>query len=87
MSLDKWIKTEKKNDDKRQNKKQAQVSNLTTIAKQDKNIEPTSKLLKKFILNCIKKSCNYQKTVKKRILSDKDMICPRCEGKMEVNEV
>ena len=87
MSLDKWIKSDKEKSDQNRNKKKSHIEKKNKSDKSFKNSEPEKILLKKYRLNCSKKKCNYQKIVMKRELSEKDLICPRCEGKMKVNEI
>ncbi len=85
MSLDKWINSEKKKDDEKSIKKKDQLNDKKIIEKSAKNRE--SPLLKKFSLNCVNKNCKYQRIVMKRALNEKDVICPRCEGKMKIHEI
>lgn len=87
MSLDKWIKSKKEKDDKKLVNKNSQTNSIKPPVKSRNNLEIENTVLKKYRLNCLKKSCNYQKTVMKKNLSNKDLICPRCEGKMKINEI
>ncbi|MBD3197832.1 MAG: hypothetical protein GF317_22465 [Candidatus Lokiarchaeota archaeon] len=72
MGLDKWIK---KDDDE----KKESVSK-----KKKEDISKEANKLKKFSLKCSKSKCNYQKTLMKRSLSQKDKICPRCKSEMKI---
>ena len=86
MSLDKWIKSDKEKSNKKSNKENSEAKKTKNSNNSLKKLEPEKRLLKKFHLNCSKKNCNYQKIVVKRELSEKDLICPRCEGKMKIKE-
>jgi len=86
LSLDKWIKSDKEKSNQKSGKQNSQPKKKKNSNKSLKKIEPEKRLLKKFYLNCSNKSCNYQKVVMKRELNEKDLFCPRCEGKMKVKE-
>jgi len=86
LSLDKWIKSDKEKNSQKNGKKNSQTKNKKKLNKSREKLEPEEHLIKKFHLNCSKKSCNYQKIIMKRELNDKDLICPRCEGKMKIKE-
>ncbi len=74
MGLDKWIKPEEtaKKPKKPESKPK---ENKGTIG---------LKNLLKFDLVCPKAKCKYQKTIRKKELTDKDKICPRCKSIMKI---
>jgi hypothetical protein len=91
--LDKWIKSEKEEGDKKEDKKKKKplkkkpkLENKIQDNETKKTPDKLSKELTKYILICPKKSCGYQKTIRKKQLSDKDKICPRCKGTMKVKK-
>ena len=71
MSLDKWIKSEKK-DDKKRGKKEPEKKKSTEEAKEIKSIEKQDLKLKKYVLICPKAKCKYQKTIVKRTITEKE---------------
>ena len=89
MSLDKWIKSAEKEEyeKKLQEKKRKPVKKGVKSEgerEQDKRIlEPMTEKIKKYQLKCSKKGCNYQKTIVKKELNEKDTICPRCKSVMK----
>ena len=85
MSLDKWLKSEKKEKDV---KKKPEVKKKPAPKKslEKSKPQPQSKKMNKFILTCPKKSCKYQKIKVKKDLTEKDKTCPRCKGQMKVKE-
>ncbi len=92
MSLDKWIKSDEKKESKKKSEKKKkepikeEAQPKTTRAKskkKKKTIEPTSPKIIKHNLKCSKKGCNYQKTIVKKQLHEKDTICPRCKSVMK----
>ena len=89
MSLDKWIKSAEKEEHKKkqQEKKRKPVKQGVQSEgerDQDKRIlEPMTEKIKKYQLKCSKKGCNYQKTIGKKALNEKDTICPRCKSTMK----
>ena len=98
MSLDKWIKSEKKKKDI-DNKSEVQIKNksssktksqsLNNIEETDslRNSEESEKTRIKYLLICSKKSCGYQKRLVKKQLTNKDKICPRCNGVMKIKKI
>ncbi len=111
MSLDKWIKPEKKKKApkkepvvKKEPKKESVVKKDLTEKKvskkkveidsgknksSDKKLPPKQKPPKitKHLLKCSKKSCKYQRTLVKKNLSEKDMVCRKCKSKMTSKKV
>ncbi len=92
MSLDKWIKSDEKKEPKKKSEKKKkepikeEVQPKTTREKPDqkkKTIESTTQKIIKHHLKCSKKGCNYQKTIVKKQLNEKDTICPRCKSVMK----
>ena len=90
MSLDKWIKSTEKEDPKKKpspkKKKQEKKGKQSVAKKQQDNKKngPKTQTLIKFHLKCSKKDCNYQKTILKKSLHEKDTTCPRCKSEMKV---
>ena len=80
MSLDKWLKSEKP--EKPIKKAIPKITSKSIQAEEVSKEEP--KKLIKYILACKTAKCNYKKTIVKRMLTDKDKICPRCKGEMKV---
>ncbi|MFX1364687.1 MAG: hypothetical protein ACFFCE_12940 [Promethearchaeota archaeon] len=83
MSLDKWLKSE---DEKKKQKKKKetidQKSENQIEQKQKSSIDKPLIHLTKYILICSNTKCKYQKRIMKKELTDKDLICPRCNKKM-----
>jgi len=82
MSLDKWIKSDKEKE--QETKKKQKKENISTLENQIEKEE--SFKLKKFRLKCSNSKCNYQKTLMKRQLANKDKKCPRCNSVMKIIE-
>lgn len=96
LSLDKWLKPEKKKD------KPERDSDIKPKSEAKENLEPKStqktkeestkeqiksSTVQKFILSCPKKSCNFQKIKvlsTNRDLPEKDKICPKCKGELKI---
>jgi hypothetical protein len=102
LSLDKWLAPEKKPPkkkpevkkpaDKKPPKKKPEKKKESEVAQEDiqpSKIKEEKKPLKvpKFSLSCPKKGCNYQKIKVKKELSERDKICPRCKGQMNVKQI
>lgn len=97
MSLDKWIKSDKKKKDNN-NKSEVEKKNKSstkTKSRLKNSIEDSDSLrsseigqkqLIKYHLICSKKSCAYQKTLVKKQLTNKDKTCPRCKGVMKIKK-
>jgi len=92
LGLDKWIKPDDKKEAKKkveenrekQVKKSSQVSTTREEPEQKQKKVDSSRIpIKKHHLKCLKKGCNYQKTIVKKHLNEKDAICPRCKSKMK----
>ena len=82
--LDKWIKpeeTKSKSIKKKDDKEPRKTSDIKPKGKESEN-----ELLKitKFILLCSNAKCKYKKTIVKKVLKEKDKICPRCKNEMKV---
>lgn len=83
MGLDKWLQSDK--DEKKEIEQLKAVSSKKDAPKPNKKkLEGSMKQLSKFILICTNSKCKYQKVLMKRLLVDKDRICPRCKKKMKV---
>jgi hypothetical protein len=97
LSLDKWIKTDKK-EKKTENKSEIQnkIKNSSkTKSPSIDSIEDTDSLRSseesekkriKYLLICSKKSCGYQKRLVKKQLTNKDKTCPRCKSAMKIKK-
>ncbi len=84
MSLDKWLKQEKKEKKPAKGEKELQKGISSDLKSKELN-EKLSKKLVRFVFVCLNAKCKYQKIiVKKSILDDK--ICPRCKGQMKIKE-
>jgi acetyl-CoA carboxylase beta subunit len=81
LSLDKWLKSEKEGKEKSAIKKEEDKSSKVDEQKQK---EKTGSKLQKFMLKCSNSKCNYQKTLMKRELNERDKVCPRCNSKMKI---
>jgi acetyl-CoA carboxylase beta subunit len=78
MSLDKWIKPEER---KKKPKKEESVKSKDMSTKKSKS--STGKLIKHLLI-CSKPKCKYHKTIIKKELTEKDLICPKCKSKMRI---
>ncbi len=95
MGLDKWLKPEGEVKKKRREKKDKDNSlQKVSKPKKDKNdinaqesVENTIKKLSKFELVCSNRKCKYQKTIMKKLLTEKDKTCPRCSDVMKVQKL
>lgn len=85
MSLDKWIKDDKKA--KKPPKKEKVEEKIEVLESKEVKIINNSLSLTKFVLTCSDSKCKYKKTLKKKTLKDKDKICPRCKKEMKIKIV
>ena len=89
MSLDKWIKSDKKEETKKESqekKEKLEKKGAQSEVKKEREkmkLEPKTQKIIKHHLICSKKGCNYQKTIVKKVLTEKDTICPRCKSLMK----
>lgn len=92
LSLDKWLKPEKKKEEPKKKvvekkkppiKKEIEVSKPTK-PKSKKVADTKSITITKYVLVCPKAKCNFQRTLMKKVLTEKDQICPRCKGQMKI---
>ena len=89
ISLDKWIKTEKKSKREVQNKESASNQGKTNLNKhqsQKEALDLTTLEFKKYELTCSNSKCKYKKILKKKRISERDIICPRCKNEMKVKK-
>jgi hypothetical protein len=87
LSLDKWLKPDKKTPKKNpEEEKKKEITGKKSIPDKPKT-EKTSIVLIKFKLTCPNKRCNYSKIKVKKQLSERDKICPKCKGQMNVKQV
>lgn len=87
MSLDKWLKPEKKPAKKKPEKKKKKEPPQKKAEIVESRVQEKPKTLTKYMLTCPKRGCNYQKVKVKKSLTDRDKICPRCKGQMNVKQV
>jgi hypothetical protein len=84
LGLDKWIKLEDTKT-KTINKKDKDIAGKKSDSKpKDKEKDKELPKLSKYILICSNSKCKYKKTIVKKILTEKDRICPRCKKEMKV---
>jgi hypothetical protein len=85
LGLDKWIKAEetKKKPKIKEGTKKPKKNDSDSKPKEKKDTIGLKNLLK-FDLVCSKAKCKYQKTIRKKELTDKDKICPRCKSIMKI---
>ncbi|MBY9010025.1 MAG: hypothetical protein KGD74_09190 [Candidatus Lokiarchaeota archaeon] len=83
MGLDKWIKPEG-TVKKTEKKEEARSTKKPKTQPIKKKSEIESINLTKFVLICSKPKCKYKKTIMKKELSERDLICPRCKNEMKV---
>lgn len=81
MGLDKWIAPEK---EKKKKKEESKINSqgLSNFRKKERVKE--TPILTKHTLICPKAKCKYQKVIVKRILTEKDKVCPKCKGLMRI---
>ena len=89
ISLDKWIKTEKKSKKEVKNKDSTSNQGKNTLNEHQRQIEDLSLSalqFEKFELTCSNSKCKYKKILKKKRISERDIICPRCKNEMKVKK-
>ena len=88
ISLDKWIKTEKKKKNEvKNNKGKTKIkTNKDNIDKKEE-LDRISEKFEKFELICKNAKCKYKKILKKKRISERDIICPRCKNEMKVKKI
>ena len=79
MSLDKWLKPDKKEEEKPQKQEMLEP----TQKRKEPEIQKKPVKMTKFFLTCTKKNCKYQKIKVKKELTKRDKICPKCKGQMK----
>jgi hypothetical protein len=90
ISLDKWIKTEKKS--KKEVKKKSSTSEkggngFNELQGQKEGLNLVATKFEKFQLTCSNSKCKYKKIIKKKRLSERDIVCPRCKSEMKVKKL
>ena len=83
MSLDKWMKPEKKKEQVEKEPKK-KPSEKKEVSKE--TLDKTPLKINKYNLICSKKSCGYHKIIMKKSLSEKDKSCPRCKSMMKIKK-
>ncbi|TFG16803.1 MAG: hypothetical protein EU533_08740 [Promethearchaeota archaeon] len=89
ISLDKWIKTEKKSKKVIKNKDTESNQGENTLNEhkiQKEHLNLTISKFEKFELTCSNSKCKYKKILKKKRISERDIICPRCKNEMKVKK-
>jgi len=97
VSLDKWIKSDKKKKDidnksevERKNKSSSKTKTQLKVSIEEtdslRNSEESENKRIKYLLICSKKSCGYQKRLVKKQLTHKDKTCPRCNSVMKIKK-
>ncbi|MFX0041867.1 MAG: hypothetical protein ACFE8L_03045 [Candidatus Hodarchaeota archaeon] len=96
MGLDKWLKPDEEGKKIKKRAKEDKDLSLQKVSKPKKeknditahkSAERTIKKLSKFELICTNRKCKYQKTIMKKLLTEKDKTCPRCSGIMKVKKL
>lgn len=82
MGLDKWIKPEETKTKTIKEKDKVEPKKKSDSKPKEKDKEPTK--LKKNVLICSNSKCKYKKTIVKKTLTDKDLICPKCKKEMKL---
>ncbi|MFW9950667.1 MAG: hypothetical protein ACFFKA_11165 [Candidatus Thorarchaeota archaeon] len=83
MGLDKWIKPEEKKSKTIKKKEEGEPRKKSDSKPKDKEKDKESSKLTKFDLTCSNAKCKYKKTIVKKILTEKDKVCPRCKKEMK----
>lgn len=88
ISLDKWIKTEKKKQNEvKNNKGKPKIKTNKDIIDKKEELDRNSEKFEKFELICKNAKCKYKKILKKKRISERDIICPRCKNEMKVKKI
>ena len=82
MGLDKWIKPEGTKAKLNKKKEEDEPRKKSDSKLKEKDME-VIKLIKN-ILICPNSKCKYKKTIVKKLLTEKDLICPRCKNEMKL---
>jgi hypothetical protein len=82
--LDKWIKPEETKTKPIKKKDDKELQKTNDIKPKGKESENELSKITKFILSCSNAKCKYKKTIVKKVLAEKDKICPRCKNEMKV---
>jgi len=86
LSLEKWLKPEKKEKKSKDTKEteEDQIDEYNRGVKTSQLDSSTQINVTKFKLECTKNTCKYQKIIIKKNLAEKDKTCPRCKSKMKI---
>lgn len=88
ISLDKWIKTEKKKKNEvKNNKGKPKIKINKDNIDKNEELDRISEKFEKFELICKNAKCKYKKILKKKRISERDIICPRCKNEMKVKKI
>ncbi|KKM02151.1 hypothetical protein LCGC14_1787300 [marine sediment metagenome] len=85
VGLDKWLKPEESEKLKRE-KKATPIKVVGNKSDESQNIQKATLKFKKYYLVCPQARCKYQKTILKKILSDQDKNCPKCNHEMKIKQ-
>jgi len=84
LGLDKWIKPEDTKTKTIKKKDEGDPKKKSDSKPKDKQIDKVISKLTKFDLTCPNAKCKYKKTIVKKVLTEKDKICPRCKSEMKL---
>jgi len=88
ISLDKWIKTDKKKKSGAKNNiGKTKIKPSKDIIDKKEDLDIISEKFEKFELICKNSKCKYKKILKKKRISERDIICPRCKNEMKVKKI
>jgi len=84
LGLDKWIKPEETKTKTIKKKDDGDPKKKSDSKPKNKQIDKELSKLTKFDLTCSNAKCKYKKTIVKKVLTEKDKICPRCKNEMKL---
>ncbi|MFX1327761.1 MAG: hypothetical protein ACFE91_06415 [Promethearchaeota archaeon] len=88
MGLNKWLKQQDDENKTKKIKKSPVKAKKSRIDNSQKEaVEKKSIKLIKYTLICPNVKCKYQKTIMKKVITDNDKTCPRCNKKMKIKEI
>lgn len=87
VGLDKWLKPEESGKLRKEKKATPiKVAGNKSDESQTQKIQKVALKFKKYNLICPQARCKYQKTILKKILSDQDKTCPKCNHEMKIRK-
>ena len=84
MGLDKWIKPEGTRTEQNKKKDENEPKKRSDSKPKEKEKEKETLKLIKNVLICSNSKCKYKKTIVKKLLTEKDLVCPRCKNEMRL---